>query len=401
MKIMIAGSGLMGPAAVANTLSDPAVSEVTVCDVDPRKLEACVARHASGPGAGRLRARQIDLADAARTAELMGEHDAVVSALPLAATVLAMEGAMRAGVPIVDMARVPDAQFAALRERFRDARVPIVCGAGLEPGLTEIFARSLAEQLDTADELHIKCGGVPERPAPPLGYKIVFGGDAMPLKDTDGLEIRDGELVQVTRYSGVESVFFAGVGELEAWHEGFMPWMLEIPALQNLRTATQKTIRWPGYAAKVSVLKELGLLRMDPVEVDGVRVSPKRVVDAVLRPEVSMNDDDRDVTLFRVDVRGRRGGETVALRAEMIDRADAKSNFTSMARTTAFTAAIIGRMAAARVFSPKVTGVVTPERLIVGPWLERLVGDLGKAGIVFEIGRKTAKTVGKAKSSGP
>jgi lysine 6-dehydrogenase len=386
MKILVAGSGLMGPAAVWNTLADPAVSEVTICDSDARKLEACVARQAASPGASKLRAQRIDLADGAAAAQLTAEHDAAVSALPLAATILAMEAAMRAGVPLVDMTRVPDAQFAPLCQRFRDARAPIVCGAGLEPGLTEIFARSLAERLDTAIELHIKCGGVPERPAPPLGYKIVFGGDALPLNESDGLEIRDGNLVPVARYSGIESVRFLGVGDLEAWHEGFMPWMLEVPALKSLRTATQKTLRWPGYAAKVGVLKELGLLRMAPIEVDGVRVSPKRVVDAVLRPKVSMNDDDRDLTLFRVDVMGRRGSERAALRAEMVDRADVKNGFTSMARTTAFTAAIVGRMAAARLFPASMTGLVTAEQVVIGPLLERLINELAKAGIHFEIG---------------
>jgi lysine 6-dehydrogenase len=385
MKILVAGSGLMGPAAVWNLLGDPAVAEVTVCDADPPKLEACAARVAASPGVRKLRAQAIDLADRGAAAHLMGEHDAAVSALPLAASVLAMEASVSAGVPLVDMARVPDAQFAPLRERFRAAQAPIVCGAGLEPGLTEIFARNLAERLDTAVELHIQCGGVPERPAPPLGYKIVFGGEALPLKESDGLEISEGQLVAVARYSGVETVHFAGVGELEAWHEGFMPWMLEIPALRGLRTATQKTIRWPGYAAKVTVLKELGLLSMDAIDVDGVRVAPKRVVDAALRPKVRMNDDDRDITLFRVDVIGRRGGEPAGLRAEMIDRRDIANGFTSMARTTAYTAAIIGRMAAARLFPAAITGLVTPEQLVVGPLLDRLVAELATAGVRFRI----------------
>jgi lysine 6-dehydrogenase len=297
-----------------------------------------------------------------------------------------MEAAARAGTPLVDMTRVPDVDFARLQERFRGAPAPIVCGAGLEPGLTEIFARSLAERMDVALELHIKCGGVPEHPAPPLGYKIVFGGDALPLKEHDGLEIRDGKLVSVTRYSGVESVHFAGVGELEAWHEGFMPWMLEVPALRQLRTATQKTIRWPGYAAKVSVLKELGLLSLDLVEVDGARVAPKRVIDAALRSKVRMSDDDVDITLFRVDVLGQRGGERAALRAEMIDRGDIANGLTSMARTTAFTAAIIGRMAGARLFPADIKGLVTAERVVVGPLFDRLVAELSKAGIHFNVG---------------
>jgi lysine 6-dehydrogenase len=386
LKMLVAGSGLMGPAAAFNLLEDASVGEVTVCDIEVGKLEACAARLAKSSGAHKLSTQTIDLADATAAAQLFGRHDAVVSALPLAAMPLAMEAAFRANVTLVDMTRVPDAQFEPLRQRYRAARAPIVSGAGLEPGLTEIFARNLAERMSVATELHIKCGGVPERPAPPLGYKIVFGGDALPLKEHDGLEIRDGHLVSVGRYSGVEAVHFSGVGDLEAWHEGFMPWMLEVPALSKLRTATQKTIRWPGYAAKASVLKELGLLGLAPIDVDGVRVSPKRVVDAALRSHVRMSDEDRDVTLFRVDVLGERDGRPAAYRAEMIDQREAAGGFTSMARTTAFTAAIIGRMAAARLFPSDIVGLVTPEQLVVGPLFERLVTALRSADIHFAIG---------------
>jgi saccharopine dehydrogenase-like NADP-dependent oxidoreductase len=99
-----------------------------------------------------------------------------------------------------------------------------------------------------------------------------------------------------------------------------------------------------------------------------------------------MSDDDVDITLFRVDVLGQRGGERVALRAEMIDRGDTANGFTSMARTTAFTAAIIGRMAGARLFPAEVKGLVTPERVVVGPLLDRLVAELLKVGVHFEVG---------------
>ena len=34
MKIMVLGSGLMGPAAAFNAMTDPAVDRVTVCDLN-------------------------------------------------------------------------------------------------------------------------------------------------------------------------------------------------------------------------------------------------------------------------------------------------------------------------------------------------------------------------------
>ena len=125
-----------------------------------------------------------------------------------------------------------------------------------------------------------------EKPAPPLGYKIVFGGREMPLRERDARVVKNSELVPVPRYSGAEAVFFTGVGEGEAWHEGFMPWLMDLQALKGLKLGTQMTCRWPGYAAKVTMLKEIGLLGQELVDVDGVPVVPKKFLDALLYPQV-------------------------------------------------------------------------------------------------------------------
>ena len=132
------------------------------------------------------------------------------------------------------------------------------------------MARWVAEKLERVDELHIKCGGIQAIPSGPLAYKIVFGGRRLPLRELPARIAENGALRELPRYSGVETCV-AGVGEVEAWHEGFMPWLLELEALQGLKLGTQKTVRWPGYAAKATLLRELGLLSLAPVEVDGLR----------------------------------------------------------------------------------------------------------------------------------
>jgi lysine 6-dehydrogenase len=245
------------------------------------------------------------------------------------------------------------------------------------------MARYLTEKLDRVDELHIKCGGIPEKPTPPLGYKIVFGGQQLPLRESDALIVEDGQLKPVPRYSGVESVVFPGVGECEAWHEGFMPWLLELPALKGLRVGTQKTVRWPGYAAKVTVLKEMGLLSQEPVEVDGIPVVPKKLLDALLYPRVRLEEGDRDITVFRVEAMGEKGGRPRRYKIEMVDRYDEELGFTSMARTTAFTGAIVARMIARGDL--KASGILPPEQVITGPLFDRLVDELAAADIEFDI----------------
>jgi lysine 6-dehydrogenase len=387
MRILVLGSGLMGPAAAFNAMSDPEVSQVVVCDLIQQQLDACARKLAGMEGGEKLSTTLLDLHDQAAAAKLMAGFDASIGALPKPASMLAIRAASRANVPYVDLTRPDSDQLPALRQEVEAAGNLVVLACGVEPGLTEIMARYLAEKLDRVDELHIKCGGIPEKPAPPLGYKIVFGGRQLPLRESDALVVENGQLKSVPRYSGVEMVIFPGVGECEAWHEGFMPWLLELPALKGLRVGTQKTVRWPGYAAKVTVLKEMGLLSQEPVDVDGVPVVPKRLLDAVLYPRVRLEEGDRDITVFRVEVVGEKAERKQRYKAEMVDRYDEQLGFTSMARTTAFTGAIVARMIARGDL--KATGMVSPEQVITGPLFDRLVDELAAADIRFDITETT------------
>jgi saccharopine dehydrogenase-like NADP-dependent oxidoreductase len=166
----------MGPAAAFNAMSDPDVSQVAICDMKQQQLDACLGNLTGMKGDEKLHTILLNLNDQAATVTLMADFDAVIAALPWPASVLAIRAALQADTPLVDMA-IPDSdQLPGLKREVGAAGGFVILGCGLEPGLTEIMARYLAEKLDRVDELHIKCGGIPEKPAPPLGYKIVFGG---------------------------------------------------------------------------------------------------------------------------------------------------------------------------------------------------------------------------------
>ncbi len=188
----------------------------------------------------------------------------MVAALPSLVIPLGIRAAAAAGKPWVDLTWPANEELPALRQLVDETGILVVPGCGVEPGLTEIMARWAAEKLDRVDELHIKCGGIQAVPSGPLAYKIVFGGHRLPLRELPARIAEEGALRDVPRYSGVETFTFPGVGEVEAWHEGFMPWLLELEALQGLKLGTQKTVRWPGFGAKATLLRELGLLSLAP-----------------------------------------------------------------------------------------------------------------------------------------
>lgn len=381
MKFLVLGSGLMGPAAAYIGMISDDVSEVTLADRSPEQLALAQKRLAALPGLNKVTFAQIDLADRAAASALLARHDVVLAALPPEIIPLGMRAAIATRRPLVDLSTPPAEEMEALGREAAEAGLLLLRGCGVEPGLTEIWARHLAEELESIDSLHIKCGGIPAAPTPPLGYKIVFGGRRLPLRDSDGYAVEGGALVQVARYSDTERLTFDGIGEVEAWHENFMPWLLELDALKGLRTGSQKTVRWPGYAAKATLLKELGLLSSQPIDIDGVSIAPKHFLDVLLYPQVRFDETDRDSTLVRLDAKGTKNGKPTRLSVEMIDRYDEKLGFTSMARTTAMTGAIIARMVGRGEISG--SGLLTPEKVIAGSHFHRLMEELAAIGVSF------------------
>ena len=383
MKILVLGSGLIGPASAYNALVDPEVTQVTLCDIDPQQLEAAQAKLSGLEGGQKLRTAQLDVRDQEATTKLMAQHDAVVGALDRPVIGLGIRAAAAAKVPLVDLLWPFEEEGPELKQLVEDAGSLAIVGCGVEPGLTEVMARYLAEKLDRIDELHIKCGGIPEKPTPPLGYKIVFGGKRMPLWEGDAHIVEDGQLKAVPRYSGAHAVHFPGVGQVEAWNEEFFPWLMDLDILKELKLGTQMTVRWPGYAEKASVLWQLDLVSTTPIDVNGVQVAPKDLLDALLYPHVKMEEGDRDITCFRVEAIGEKKGRPRRYKVETVDRYDEGLGFTSMARTTGFTGAIVARMAARGDLQAQ--GMFNPEQVITGPLFERLVEDLAAMNIRFDL----------------
>jgi lysine 6-dehydrogenase len=386
MKVLILGSGLMGPAAAYNAMPDPDVSRVTLCDLYQQQLDAAQAKLGGLEGGEKLDTVKLDVSDEDKTAQLMSDFDVAVGALPLALIPAEIRAAVAAKTPLVDLyfpATLGTEATAALRKQVEAAGITVVLGCGVGAGMTEMSARYLAEKLDRVDELYIRVGGIPEDPKPPLDYKILFDGGQLPLEETDASIVENGELKAVPRYSGAKSIFFSGVGECEEWLEDFPEWLLKMDILKNLKYGAHTTIRWTGYAAKVTVLKEMGMLSTEPIEVDGVQVAPKSVLDAVLYPHVKMEEGEKDITLFRTEAIGEKDGEPRRYSIEMIDRYDDVLGFTSMARTTGFTAAIVSRMIARGDLKAK--GMFMSEQAVFGPLFDMLVSELAAAGVRFTL----------------
>jgi len=392
--MLVVGSGAMGQACIFHMLSTWPLEAMTICDRPEPTLCRAQDRAYATSHSVPVACVRLDAGNSDALETLCHNHDLIVSGLPWEAHRLLLEASFAAGKTVLSLARPDYCEVPALHERAKACGVMNVFGCGLEPGLTEVFGRYLAESLDEPHELHIRCGGIPKSPAPPFGYKVVFGGNEVPFDLRDSYVVEGGTLKKVARFSGIEPFHFPGVGELEAWNDGLLPWFRNSPAVGAVHTLTQKTLRWPGYASRVLMLAELGLMSREPIDVDGQRVVPKRLLDAVLLPKMRYTEEDRDLVLLQVTAKGLRQGRPLTLTLRLCDTHDDATGLTAMARTTGFTCAIFARLVAEqKLFT---AGVLSCEKVLSGVHVERLIAGLRAAGITIAL---EAKRVGAKAAS--
>ena len=289
MRISVLGAGLIGR-VIARELAAEEGSAISVFDADPDALERV----------GRETHASIHQADLSRwdvVAAAVKDADAVVGALPGALGFAMLRTVIEAGKPVAD-----------------------ISFSGEDPLQLEALAR---ERGATAV---VDCGVSPvveeyRRPA------RVF---------------EDGKLVTRPALSGVERIDVAGIGTLEAFlTDGLRTLLRTVPA----RNMTEKTLRYPGHAEKMEVLREAGFFDDAPIEVRaGVSVVPRELTSQLLSRAWRLADDE--FTYLKVVVTGRKLGKTLRTSFELLDKTHRATGTTSMARTTAFPCAVVARMLA-------------------------------------------------------
>jgi lysine 6-dehydrogenase len=101
---------------------------------------------------------------------------------------------------------------------------------------------------------------------------------ALDYYTTPSWVLRQGKAVQVDALSEVETQEFpAPVGTLEAFHTGGGISTLPFAFEGRIEIMEYKTLRYPGHAAIMRSIRELGLISNDPILVKGRHVVPRDV----------------------------------------------------------------------------------------------------------------------------
>ncbi|MFE9045621.1 saccharopine dehydrogenase family protein [Streptomyces sp. NPDC007818] len=329
MRVLLVGAGGVGTAVTRIAARRGFLTHMVVADYDPARAQAAVA--ALDDPEGRFSARRVDASDESAVRRLLAEEncDVLLNATDPRFVMPLFRAALAAGTHYVDMAmslsvphptapyeqcgvKLGDEQF-ALAEAWEKADRLALVGMGVEPGLSDVFARYAADELfDEIEEIGVRDGAnltvegydfapsfsiwttIEECLNPPVVYEKGRGWfTTAPFSEPEVFD------------------FPEGIGPVECVnveHEE----VLLMPRWVDARRVTFKYGLGDDFIGKLKTLSDLGLDSTAEVTVPGpdgpVRVSPRDVVAACLPDPATLGDRMKGKTCAGTWVKGTKDG---------------------------------------------------------------------------------------------
>lgn len=345
----VLGAGRQGTAAAYDFLRFGEAEEVWLADVERARAEHAVGRlrHLLPQQAGRVHFATVDANDSEALVEFLQPVRVLLSALPYHMHPQVAVAAVAAGTNMCDLGGSTGMalKVLALDAQARQAGVTLIPDCGLAPGMVNTLAVYGMEGMDVCREVQLRCGGLPQKPRPPLNYKLVFAISGLTLEYFGKAHVlREGKVVEIDTFTELEEIEFPSpVGKCEAFVTSGGASTAPLTFEGKVETYEYKTVRYPGHYAGFKVIKDLGLLDTEPVKVGDVEVIPRELFHRVAAPKLEF-PEDRDLVVVRVTCRGIKDGKPITRQFDILDYHDEETGFSAMERTTGFSAAIVGEM---------------------------------------------------------
>jgi saccharopine dehydrogenase-like NADP-dependent oxidoreductase len=390
MRILLVGAGGVGTAFARIAARRP-FAELVIADYDLARAEHAAAARDS------FRAVQLDARDEDAAAALLTGHscDVLMNATDPRFVMPLFRAALRAGTHYLDMAmslshpdeeapysrtgvKLGDDQFALADQWERAGKLALV-GIGVEPGLSDVFARHAADELfSEIDELGVRDGANLE----------VAGYDFAPtfsiwttieecLNPPVIWEAGRGWFTTPPFSEPEVFTFPAGIGPVECVnveHEE----VLLMPRWVQAQRITFKYGLGAEFIGVLETLHKLGLDKTDPVQAGGARVSPRDVVAACLPDPASLGDKMTGLTCAGTWVTGtgKDGRPREVYLHHIVDNAWSMAEYGSQAVVwqTAVNPVVALELLDSGAWSG--SGVLGPEALPARPFLD-LLADYG------------------------
>ena len=313
MRVVELGCGVCGLVCAEHLAKNPKVDGLVLADAKTDAAQISAKRI----GSEKVSVRKVDGTDRKALTALLRDCDIVIATMPWRLNRLPLEIAAKTGTDYVDFGMPLDStgpEFDKLDKMCRDAGISALIGMGEEPGISDVFATHAASKLDRADEAHIFDGdsGTVEG--------IDFFSLWSPVDLLDEVSVpaavfTNGKIGFIPPMSSRQLYEFPRpLGRLPVYKTNhdetyFMPM-----GIKTLRNASFNIGIDDSFAAAATMLRKMGMLSKEPVDVKGVKVRPLDVVASMLPHPIDFTGRVKGSTCFCVEVTGEKKGRKATVK---------------------------------------------------------------------------------------
>ena len=254
-------------------------------------------------------------------------------------------------VDLVDVSFIPEDPYTLDREFNKCGKI-YVPDAGYAPGYSNIVAGYLNKKFSGLKSLEIYVGGIPIENIPPLGYFVTWSAeDLLEEYVRPARIVVNNKVIYVDPLDKIGEVIIPGLGSFQWFYSDGLRTMLRNISAEEMFEAT---LRWHGHLDKIRVLRELGFLDRDTVNIDAHSIEIIKLTSRIF--EKKLQREFKDMALLYVRALGKnheKYEELTVVYGEIGDYA-----------TPRFTAIIFASVAELLIERDlKKKGVIAPEEL--------------------------------------
>ncbi len=358
MNVVLLGLGLQGRAALYDLVKHSTFEKIIAVDIVQQAVDWAQEKFSDE----HVKVLQFDVAKDASLSELLTQYKngVVVDLLPIQFIPLVSSAAITKGWHLVNTYYTHDVHQ-KLHQEAVNKGLAILPEFGLDPGIDLVVAGNGMSNMDTVTEFFSYGAGIPEPKActNPLNYKIswIFEG-VLNMYSRPATIIQNGETITIPAHDifnekWLREVIIDELGTLECHPNGDVTQYTSLARLESVRNAGRYSMRYPGHAKFWNVMAKLGLLEDKKVKIDHHEFSQRKVLVRLFEPALQYAHNERDMTILKVELAGKKDGQSVQHVYEMVDYRDLETGFSSMSRTVGFVASIGAQMIQSGAISKK------------------------------------------------
>jgi len=329
IRAAILGCGGVGQCIAQDLAKSEHISELLLADVYPKGPEAVKNRTKSD----KIQILKVDASNPKEVTKLAKKADILVNGTTPKFNLKIMEGCLKGGANYLDMAN-GDKNFGhpmfedqeKYMKQFVDSNLFALCGMGIDPGASDVFAKRAADRMESVEYIKIRDADtgqlegyefatyfspesmLEECIRDPLYYES--DGKSVP-KDCNGPAFNRSPALTVSEvYDFPQPVGPVKIYRTDHEESEFVPKFIGKPIkFCDFRISLDE-----GFAQNVRTLMKLNLLSFKPLRVKGMDIAPIDVVIASMPRPDDLGGKIKGTAMVLTEVGGKMRGQNTVIK---------------------------------------------------------------------------------------